>query len=65
MEWNSLPGNYEDFQQELEYLSQTITTLKLSLGEFHQLEASYIFQRNKWPNLFVGWGTFEAQKLAY
>ena len=47
MEWNSLPGNYEDFQQELEYLSQTITTLKLSLGEFHQLEASYIFQRNK------------------
>ena len=47
MEWNSLPGNYEDFHQELEYLSQTITTLKISLGEFHQLEVAAKLHRNQ------------------
>ena len=38
MEWNNLPGNYEDFQQELENVGQIVNVLKSCIEEYHELE---------------------------
>ena len=38
MEWNNLPGNYEDFQQELENVGQIVKVLKCCIEEYHELE---------------------------
>ena len=41
MEWQKLPGNYDDLQQELEHLSSSVEAIKTFMEQYVQQEVTF------------------------